>query len=172
ALRALAAPATPHRDTEPPARAVIYIFLSGGLSQLESFDLKPHAPAAMRGEFRPTATRTPGIQICEHLPRLAERSRLWALCSSLTHPTNDHSAGPLLILTGRSSLPPGFDPNRPKPTDWPSITAVAGRLSQPRNNLPPAVILPEPLVHRTGRTIPGQFAGIMGPRWDPWLIQA
>src|SRR5437016_1371286 len=49
----------------PKARTVIYIFLSGGLSQLDSFDLKPHAPENIRGEFRPIATRTPGIQICE-----------------------------------------------------------------------------------------------------------
>ena len=50
------------------ARSVIYIFLSGGLAQLESFDLKPDAPEGIRGEFRPIATRTPGIDICEHLP--------------------------------------------------------------------------------------------------------
>ena len=62
----------------PKVRSVIYIFLSGGLSQLESFDLKPDAPEGIRGEFRPIASRTPGIAICEHLPRLAERSHLWA----------------------------------------------------------------------------------------------
>lgn len=58
-------------DTQRPtahARTVIYIFLSGGLSQLDSFDLKPDASAEIRGEFRPIATHTPGIQICEHLP--------------------------------------------------------------------------------------------------------
>src|SRR6516225_1511439 len=53
------------------ARACIYIFLSGGLAQHESFDLKPEAPAEVRGEFRPAATNTPGIQISEHLPGLA-----------------------------------------------------------------------------------------------------
>src|SRR5262245_29562217 len=73
------------------ARSVIYIFLSGGLSQLESFDLKPDAPEGIRGEFRPIATTTPGIAICEHLPRLAQRSHLWALVRSLTHGSNDHS---------------------------------------------------------------------------------
>jgi Protein of unknown function (DUF1501) len=170
ALRALAA--SRGKDEAIQARAVIYIFLSGGLSQLESFDLKPNAPAAIRGDFKPIATRSPGIHICEHLPRLAERSRLWALCRSLTHPTNDHSAGHFMMLTGRSAVPTGFDPEKPRATDWPSIAAVAGHLSRPRNNLPPAVILPEPLVHRTGRTIPGQFAGAMGGRWDPWLVQA
>src|SRR5947209_8076528 len=61
----------PSRPPAPKAGAVIYIFLSGGLSQLESFDLKPQAAEAIRGEFRPIATGTPGIDICEHLPRLA-----------------------------------------------------------------------------------------------------
>ena len=137
-LRLEAAPAdVPQRANRvaPKAKSVIYIFLSGGLSQLESFDLKPNAPADIRGEFRPIATRTPGIAICEHLPRLAQRSHLWALVRSLTHGSNDHSAGHHIMLTGRSDLPSGFDPNRPRPGDWPSIAAVAGALTVPRNNL-------------------------------------
>lgn len=166
ALRAMAAPA------EPAARSVIYIFLSGGLSQLDSFDLKPDAPEEIRGEFKPIETSTPGIRICEHLPLLARRSRHWALVRSLTHPSNDHSTGHHIMLTGRSEVPPGFDPSRPKPTDFPSIAAVAGAVTRPRNNLPPAVVLPEKLVHYSGRVIPGQFGGMMGPRHDPWFIEA
>jgi hypothetical protein len=159
------------RPTER-ARAVIYIFLSGGLAQHESFDLKPDAPDSIRGEFRPIATRTTGIQVCEHLPLLAARSERWALCRSLTHPSNDHSLGHHIMLTGRSERPVGFDPNRPRPADYPAIAAVAHYAVPPRNNLPPAIVLPQVLVHRTGRIIPGQFAGEMGPRWDPWVIRA
>jgi hypothetical protein len=166
ALRALAAPLPPR------ARSVIYIFLSGGLSQLDSFDLKPDAPEEIRGEFRPIETNTPGIRICEHLPLLARRSHLWALVRSLTHPSNDHSAGHHIMLTGRSDLPAGFNPSLPRPADWPAIAAVAGAATRPRNNLPPAVVLPEKLVHNTGRVIPGQFAGVMGARRDPWFIEA
>jgi hypothetical protein len=167
ALRAASAgPAT----SKP--KSVIYIFLSGGLSQLDSFDLKPDAPDAIRGEFQPIATRTTGVQICEHLPRLAERSDRWALVRSLTHPSNDHSQGHLIMLTGQSKLPPAFDPVQPKPSDWPSIAAVAGAVTQPRGNLPPAVVLPERLVHRTGRVIPGQFGGLMGERRDPWFVES
>src|SRR5262249_15541415 len=154
------------------ARSVIYIFLSGGLSQLDSFDLKPDAPADIRGEFRPVATRTPGIRICEHLPRLAERSPLWALVRSLSHPSNSHSHGHAMMLTGRTLLPPGFDPDRPTPSDWPSIAAVAGQVTARRGPLPPAIVLPEKLIHMTGRVIPGQFAGQMGPARDPWVIEA
>jgi hypothetical protein len=150
---------------------VIYIFLSGGLAQQDSFDLKPDAPEQVRGEFRPIETATPGIRICEHLPQLARRSHLWALVRSLTHPSNDHSAGHQIMLAGRSVLPQGFDPNTPKTSDWPSIAAIAGALTRPRNNLPPAVVLPEKLVHNTGRVIPGQFSSLLGARHEPWFLE-
>ncbi|HEX3725674.1 MAG TPA: DUF1501 domain-containing protein [Pirellulales bacterium] len=167
-LRALAAPT--QATGEPKAKAVIYIFLSGGLAQHESFDMKPDAPDGIRGEFNPIATRTPGVHICEHLPRLAERSHLWALVRSMSHPHPDHSGGHLLMLSGRSQLPVGFDPMKPKPTDWPSMAAIASSVCAPRNNLPPAVVLPEVLIHREGRVIPGQFAGEMGPARNPMFV--
>ena len=167
ALRAEAAEAPPAQ-----ARSVIFIFLSGGLSQLESFDMKPDAPEEVRGLFRPIETATSGIRICEHLPLLARRSRHWALVRSLTHPSNDHSAGHHIMLTGRSDLPPGFNPSLPRPGDWPSIASVAGSVVRRRNNLPPAVVLPERLVHTTGRTLPGQFGGVMGARHDPFFVEA
>ena len=63
ALRALAGTAAP----APRARSVIYVFLSGGLAQHETFDMKPEAPLEIRGEFKSIATRTPGLRICEHL---------------------------------------------------------------------------------------------------------
>src|SRR5437588_560584 len=77
-----------------------------------------------------------------------------------------------LGLTHLAALPPGFNPNAPRPTDWPSIAAVAGAITRPRNNLPPAAILPEKLVHFSGRVIPGPFAGLMGHQRNPWLIEA
>ena len=154
------------------ARAVIYIFLSGGLGQHDSFDMKPEAPPEIRGEFKPIATNTPGLFICEHLPRLAQRSHLWALCRSLSHPSNDHSAGHHIMLTGRTMIPPGFNPSVPMPTDWPSIASIASGVTQPRNNLPPSVVLPEKLVHYSRRVIPGQFAGQMGSKFDPWFIES
>jgi Protein of unknown function (DUF1501) len=171
ALRAMATERT-HEVARVKAKSVIYIFLSGGLSQHESFDLKPDSPDSIRGEFKPIATRTPGMLVSEHLPLLAQRSHLFALVRSLTHPYNGHSEGHLAMLTGRTPMPPGFDANSPRPTDWPSMAALANHLTIPRNNLPPAVILPQALIHYTGRTIPGQFAGQLGSRWDPWIIKA
>ncbi len=155
------------------AKSVIFVFLSGGLTQHDSFDPKPDAPVGIRGEFAPIATRTPGIRICEHLPMLAERSDKWSLIRSLTTPYNEHSQGHMAILSGRTPMPQGFNASRPEPGDWPSIASVVGAALAPRtNNLPPAIVLPERLIHQTGRVIPGQFGGMMGSRRDPWFIEA
>ncbi len=108
----------------PRAKAVIYIFLSGGLAQHDSFDPKPKAPESVRGEFAPIATRTPGVFVCEHLPLLAARSDQWALVRSLTHPYNEHSIGHHVMLTGRTPVPVGFNGSQPKPTDFPAIASV------------------------------------------------
>lgn len=161
----------------PPARgtakACIYIFLSGGLAQQDSFDLKPEAPAEVRGEFRPIPTRTPGIEICEHLPMLAQRSNHWALVRSLTHPTNGHTLGHYYMLTGHSTAP-GFNGDRqPRATDWPSLASIVGdAVPGSSHNLPPAVMLPERLVHWSGGVIPGAYGGMMGHHRDPFVIGA
>lgn len=155
------------------ARSCIYIFLSGGLAQHESFDLKPEAPAEVRGEFRPMATTTPGIQISEHLPGLARRSRHWAVVRSLTHPTNGHTLGHFFMLTGRSVAPPGFRGDREaRSTDWPAIASIVGDALPARTNLPPAIVLPERLVHWSGGVIPGAYGGLMGRNRDPLFIEA
>lgn len=155
------------------AKSIVFIFLSGGLTQHESFDPKPDAPVGIRGDFNPIQTRTPGIDICEHLPMLAERSDKWAVLRSLSTPYNGHSEGHMAILSGRTPMPPTFNGSKPMPEDWPSIASIVGDVTTPRNNnLPPAVVLPERLVHRTTRVIPGQFAGIMGRHRDPWFIEA
>ncbi|MDB6120319.1 MAG: hypothetical protein JWO08_4100 [Verrucomicrobiaceae bacterium] len=171
ALKGLAAPSTGSAAAGGKAKKVIYIFLSGGLAQHESFDMKPDAPAEIRGEFKPIATRTPGIQICEHLPELAKRSEKWSLVRSLTHSTNDHSLAHHMMLTGHGEAPVGFDRTKPQSTDWPSIASVATALVPRRNNLPPALVLPEKFVHRTGNVIPGQLGGMMGARFDPWFLE-
>lgn len=153
-------------------KSVIYIFLSGGLAQHDSFDMKPQASEEIRGEFRPISTATPGLQICEHLPMLAAISNQWALVRSLTHPYNEHSIGHHVMLTGRTPTPGGFQPSRPTANDFPSIPSIVGRLFPRKNNLPPAAVLPEQLIHVSGRKIPGQYAGQMGEAHDPLFIEA
>ncbi len=170
-VAALRSQAAPHRP-QPPVKSVIYIFLSGGLSQHESFDMKPEAAEQIRGEFRPIDTATPGIQICEHLPLLAQRSEKWAVVRSLTHMRNEHSDGHHIMLTGRSDLPRGFNPSKPMPTDHPTLTSIVGEMVAGKNHLPSSAVIPETFVHASGRVIPGQFAGIMGANRDPWVIDA
>ncbi len=153
------------------AKSVIYVFLSGGLAQHESFDMKPDAPIENRGEFKPIPTKTNGIQICEHLPKLAQLSNKWALVRSLTHRHNEHSQGHHVMLTGHSDEPAGFSPNKPQETDDPSIAAICNSLLRPRGSaLTPVVVMPDKIVHRTGRVIPGQFAGRMGRKSEPWFL--
>src|SRR6516165_1306228 len=132
-------------------RSVIYIFLSGGLAQHESFDPKPDAPDNIRGEFQPIRTRTPGLMVAEHLPRLAARSDKWAVVRSLSHPSNDHSLGHHIMLTGRSDAPLGFSPGRPQATDHPAIVSVAGSLMPRQNFLPSSAVLPFHYTHHSGR---------------------
>lgn len=154
------------------AKSCIFVFLSGGLAQHESFDPKPLAPADVRGEFGTIPTKTPGVHFSEHLPFLGANSDRFALIRTVTHTSNDHSASHHMMLTGRSTVPPGFDPNAPSLKDYPSIAALIGRLMPSKNNLPPAIVLPERLVHSTGRVIPGQGGGMMGRSHDPWFIEA
>ena len=116
--------------TAARAKAVIFLFLFGGPSQLETFDLKPDAPERIRGPFRPIVARTPGLRISEHLPRLAAISEMYCVMRTMTHPYNDHSGAAHYIQTGKAWHVPiggGFNPT---PKDWPAIGAVVEYLSQ------------------------------------------
>lgn len=159
-------------NTSRRAKSVILVFLTGGLSHQDSFDLKPDAPDNIRGEFRPIATRTPGLRICEHLPRLAERSDRWAVCRSIATDSNGHEEACHMLLTGRLDLPAGFSvQNVPNPNEWPSIAAQATfALRERRGSMPPAAVLPEPSVNEVGRVRPGQYSGRLGSRWEAWHL--
>lgn len=157
------------------AKSVLFLFLSGGLSQLDSFDMKPDAPDSIRGEFKPVATKTPGVFYCEHLPHLAQHSDKLALVRSVTHWSNEHNESHTIMLTGRSELPPGYKEKKPQPTDWPSIASIGGRLTQDRSpGLPAGVVIPQRMVNMNqgGVVVPGQFGGQMGERFDPWFVEA
>ncbi len=166
ALRALAG--------APPAKAksVIFVFLTGGLSHHDSFDMKPDAPSEIRGEFGSIPSRTAGLRVCEHLPLLAQRSDRYALVRSMRTASNGHEPACHMLLTGRLDLPPGFSLNKvPSPNEWPSIPAVTTyALRHQRGNLPPAVVLPQPSVNEANKVRPGQYAGRLGSHWDAWHV--
>jgi hypothetical protein len=158
--------------TSPKAKSVIFVFLTGGLAHHDSFDMKPDAPADIRGEFQPIATRVPGIQICEHLPLLAQRADRYALVRSMRTNSDGHELACHMLLTGRLELSPGFSlENIPNANEWPSIPAsVTYALRDRQTPLPPAVVLPQPSVNEAGKVRPGQYAGKLGPHWDAWHV--
>lgn len=155
-----------------PHKAVIYLFMTGGPSQHDTFDMKPDGPAEYKGEFNPIPTRTPGTHICEHMPMLAERSHLWSLVRSLTHTDNGHDRGTYVMLTGRCDVPATFRSSRPQGSDWPSMAAIAGVSTKRHQNLPASVVLPEKIYHSNTGIYPGQFAGLLGSQHEPWIIEA
>jgi hypothetical protein len=154
----------------PAPKSVIFIFLTGGISHIDTFDMKPDAPDGIRGEFQPIATRTAGVQVCEHLPLLAQRSEMWSQVRSMATDSSGHEPACHMMLTGRRDLPIGFNVNdSPSPNEWPTIPAVI-TYSLRNTKLPPAAVLPEPSVNEAGRVRPGQYAGRMGSQWEPWHI--
>jgi hypothetical protein len=160
-----AGPAVRHRRN-----SCVFLFLFGGPSQIDLWDMKPDAPDQVRGEFRPTATRVPGIRVCEHLPRLAGVMDKICLVRSMTHRMNVHGPASSEVLSGRPyHAPPTTD--QATREDWPSLAALVTRYGQPRGGLPPAAVLPWYL-HFPGqpRRIAGQTGGRMGERHSPFLV--
>ena len=110
-LRAADAPAGP----VPRADHCILLFLNGGPSHLDMWDMKPDAPAEIRGEFKPIATTVPGVQLCEQLPRLAGHMHRCTLIRSAHHSVNNaHAAAVYCALTGhdRGEIGGGTRPDR------------------------------------------------------------
>ena len=109
----------------PRAKSVLFVFLYGGPSQLETFDMKPDAASTIRGPFQPIAARTPDLRICEHLPRLAAASDQFCVIRTVNHPQNDHN-GTHIIQTGHP-LPPanrGAANVDATDKDWPAFGSV------------------------------------------------
>ncbi len=157
------------------AKSVIFLFLFGGPSQLETFDMKPKAAAKIRGPFRPIASRTPGLQLCEHMPHTAKISDKLCVIKTMTHTFNDHSGGGHYIQTGHRWQIPirgGFSAT---PQDWPSMGSVTEYVHQHRQatkarDLPSYVVLPNWLgcLQDKGQyRRPGEYAGWLGRAYDP-----
>lgn len=158
----------------PRAKSVMFVFLFGGPSQLETFDMKPDAPSDVRGPFRPIVARTPDLRICEYLPRLATRSNQYSVVRTLSHSHNDHNAAHY-IQTGHPMPlaergPAGVNA---APNDWPAMGSVVEYLDQRRwgkgRTMPSYVYLPNrhgeiQLGGRYDRL--GQYAGWLGREYN------
>jgi hypothetical protein len=149
-------------------KSIIIVFLTGAASHHDTFDMKPDAPPEIRGEFQPIATSTAGVHICEHLPRLAARAHQYALIRTLSHNDNNHLMSTHHVLTGNVQ-PGGFFDKVASRDDWPSYASALAYLRPRNDGIPSGVNLPTFLVEGP-LTWPGQHAGLLGPRYDPWQI--
>ena len=155
------------------AKSVIFLFLFGGPSQLESFDMKPEAPSDIRGPYRPIASRTPGLRICEHLPLTASASDKFCVIRNMSHQVNSHQGGSYYIQTGHA--PPGVPSVVPTPQDPPSMGSVVEYLSErdpvsSSRKIPNYFVVPNYLgrLHVGGYwRFPGEYAGWLGRPYDP-----
>ncbi len=151
---------------------MIFVFLFGGPSQIDLWDMKPAAPLEIRGAFRPIPTSAPEIQICEHLPLLATQMHRACLIRSMHHRMPVHGPACSEIYSGRPyPLPPTTDQARLE--DWPSLASMVTRFGSAPQGLPPAIVTPwhsqffgQPV------RIAGQTGGRMGLQFDPFVLNA
>jgi uncharacterized protein (DUF1501 family) len=155
-------------NTPRKAKSVILVFLTGAPSHLDTFDVKPDAPPEVRGEFQTIATKIPGLHVGEHLPRLAARTDKYALVRSLTHRENNHLVATHHLLTGHPQPGAFFDKVASR-DDWPCYSSGLDYLRPRNDGVPSGVNLPTFLMEGP-LTWPGQHAGLLGPKHDPWQV--
>ncbi|MXV78761.1 DUF1501 domain-containing protein [Candidatus Poribacteria bacterium] len=126
---------------EGTAKSVILVWLGGGPSHLDMWDLKPNAPEEIRGSFKPISTNVTGIQISEHMPRLAKQADKLCIIRSMTSPEAAHERGTHYMITGYQPLP-GFA--------VPGHGAVVAKLKEQRSALPPYIAVPSPVAYAGG----------------------
>jgi uncharacterized protein (DUF1501 family) len=158
------------RPRKGAAKSVIMLFQFGGPSHLDTFDPKPDAPEGIRGEFKTLRTKTAGLLVTEHLPRLAERSDLYAVVRSVRHTRSAHNSGAYYSLTGREPLVDIVTANA-SATDFPHPGSVVDYLDRSEKKVPSFVALPTMIADGPFRT-PGEFAGLLGKAHDPlWILK-
>jgi hypothetical protein len=155
----------------PRADACIVIFLNGGPSHLDMWDMKPEAPSEIRSPFRSIPTTVPGVHLCEHLPRLAQQMHRCTLVRSMNHSVNNsHAAAVYAALTGHDR---GEQGGGAKPEDHPNIGSVLAKLRPGVPTAFPYVALPYKTQEGAGGPLqPGFLGGIIGANHDPfWVLE-
>ena len=149
------------------AKSVVLVFLTGAPSHQDIWDLKPEAPAGIRGEFQPVDTSVPGVRIGPHTPRLAQMAERYAIVRSMTHDLPGHEQATHFVLTGINQLPAGSN-HMASRHDWPCYSAGLQTLRPRADGLPAGVMLPTYL--HNGYGFSGQTGGFMGAQVDPWHV--
>ena len=154
--------------TAKSPKSVLIVFLTGGPTHIDTFDPKPDAPDGIRGEYNVIGTKLPGVQFTEHLPRLAARNDKFALIRTLSHKENNHLVATHHLLTGHQQPGAFFDKIASR-DDFPAYSSGLSYLRPRTDGLPTGINLPTYL--QEGPLLwPGQYAGFLGPRHDPWQI--
>lgn len=151
------------------AKACIQCFLWGGPSGQETWDPKPDAPDATRGDFRPIRTALPGVFYCEHLPAMAARADRYTILRSFTHEGVNHGTSAYHTLTGHVHRSPGTL-RHPEPDDVPNLGVNAARYLTHPSYLPGYVHLPSIVNDGDGLPVPGQGAGFLGESHEPFTV--
>ncbi len=160
-------PASGASSVKARARSVIFLHQWGGPSQHDTFDMKPHAPENIRGEFRPIATNVTGLRIGELLPRMARVMDRFTLIRTLRHTMKNHNSAGYYSLSGYA--PPSDDQRLRDSRDlFPAYGSVVDRLAPARRGVPTFVAFPH--VISDGSVTPGQHASFLGKAHDPLLI--
>lgn len=159
----------PAAGPAPTADACVILFLNGGPSHLDMWDLKPGAPDGIRGEFRPIASSLAGVEVSEHLPRLAREMHRGTLIRSMHHGVNNaHAAAVYTALTGHDR---GEIGGGALPSDNPSPGSVLALVRPPREPVPAHVTLPYITKEGAGGPPqPGFFGGYLGAAFDPLFV--
>ncbi|MCH8828263.1 MAG: DUF1501 domain-containing protein, partial [Planctomycetes bacterium] len=158
-----------HSATFGRAKRVILLYMWGGPAHQDTWDLKPDGPSDLRGEFQPIGTNVPGLHICEHFPLIAKHADKLALIRSVGQEDNRHSTGAHAGLTGRKHdrQQENFGA---RDSDFPHYGSVLSKLRPSSGGLPTFVALPDVIATTAGAITPGQGAGILGHKYDPFQI--
>jgi hypothetical protein len=154
------------------AKSVIVIFLGGGPPQHETWDPKPEAPEEIRGGFGSIATKTPGLSVGELMPLTATLTHKIAVLRAMVTNDNAHSSSGYQMMTGVPHIPLNAESAVSKlPNLAPHWGAVAKFVKQQDHRaLPTAVTLPNRIANMGVIPWPGQIAGVLGAKYDPWLL--
>lgn len=151
-------------------KSMIFLFLYGGPSQIDIWDMKPEAPVEYRGEFQPIQTSVPGTILVEHLPRMARLAQHYSILRTLHHVNRNHQPAGCYLFTGVNPRSDNAGQLRPRPDDPPALGALAVAKAPARHSsVPPFVMLPARLQDQ-GSFFRGQTGGWLGSNFDPLLI--
>jgi uncharacterized protein (DUF1501 family) len=148
-------------------RSIIYLHQYGGPSQYETFDMKPDAPAEIRGTFKPIQSKQPGLLVCEKLPKLAQFANQFTVVRSIQHTMKNHNSAGYYSLTGVA--PPTDDQRlRDSLELFPAIGSIVDKFAPAKPGTPTFVSYP--YVIRDGSITPGQHASFLGKTHNPLFI--